>query len=285
MTDEERIEGLEARLNTYKARSDYKRVSEWYWRRSLEASNLKDKGAVLRGLLVAVGVLSCVCFLFWTGETAGRLTFAVLAVISLTGYGLLKHRHSKLMSDEDIITAMTDEAVGYSLTPEQREWHADMKETESLLTAERDAAHVRQAATSNEIAPKPRAQTNASVKRVPMPPRNSYQTGMSEERRQYLASHVPPELRGGTRPVVNTAQYAKQLNKRNPAICPKCGSSNTEYLGKKGGVSTGRMVAGAAIGAAVGGGVGELAGAAVGATTGKKKEMLCRDCGHRWEFK
>lgn len=129
------------------------------------------------------------------------------------------------------------------------------------------------------------ASSSSTVKSVPMPPRNEYQIGMSEERRQYLAAHVPPELRHNTRPVVDTTQYAKQLNKENPAICPKCGSSNTEYLGKKGGVDGGRMVAGAAVGAVVGGGVGELAGAAVGATTGKKKEMLCRDCGHRWTFK
>lgn len=138
---------------------------------------------------------------------------------------------------------------------------------------------------ADQPVPKQAAPKSATVMSVPMPPPNPDQAGMSEERRQYLASHVPPELRGGTRPVVNTAQYARQLNKKNPAICPKCGSSNTEYLGKKGGVDGSRMVAGAAIGAAVGGGVGELAGAAVGATTGKNKEMLCRDCGHRWTFK
>jgi hypothetical protein len=71
----------------------------------------------------------------------------------------------------------------------------------------------------------------------------------------------------------------RQQNKRNPSICPKCGSSDTVVLGSTNRPSVGRAI--------VGGAIAGRTGAAIGGLTGKKMrtQFLCRSCGHRWTVK
>ncbi|GHU67846.1 hypothetical protein FACS1894184_08490 [Clostridia bacterium] len=63
---------------------------------------------------------------------------------------------------------------------------------------------------------------------------------------------------------------AKQLT------CPNCGKHNIVALGDKKHLSLGKLVAGAATG-----GVSLLA---TGLST-KKHDVMCQDCGRRWEVK
>lgn len=69
------------------------------------------------------------------------------------------------------------------------------------------------------------------------------------------------------------------MDRKNPTICPKCRSRNTEILGTTDRASFGRAV--------IGGAIAGPAGAVVGAATGKKQrhEFVCRDCGNRWIVK
>lgn len=253
----EQLEEMKAHLRSYEIRPDYDEVCRWYNRRKSisRAANsrttvAKERGIVPRSLLICIGIFSSICALSWTGGTEGKVAFIAAAAGAFAGYALLKHINTKRLPPAPDLDAETTRALGYAPTPEQQAWYEEMGREEAAIHAKEKEINQRKqlVATASE---------------------------------QFKAN----QARKTTGATLQTADTPKQLNKKNPTICPKCGSSNTEYLGKKGGVSGGRMVAGAAIGAAVGGGIGELAGAAVGATTGKKKEMLCRNCGYRWVFK
>ena len=71
----------------------------------------------------------------------------------------------------------------------------------------------------------------------------------------------------------------KERNKRNPSICPNCGSNDTFVLGEN--------VRPSALGALAGSSQAGFLGAAAGAAMlGKRRPvMMCRRCGRRWEVK
>lgn len=71
---------------------------------------------------------------------------------------------------------------------------------------------------------------------------------------------------------------AKRAHKKNPALCPKCGSADIVVLGEN--------VKPSLVGAAIGSSYGVF-GAAAGATLlGKRRrELMCRKCGTRWLLK
>lgn len=67
----------------------------------------------------------------------------------------------------------------------------------------------------------------------------------------------------------------RAAHRRNPALCPNCGSGNVMVLGDKVRPSVVGAIAGSSLGF-----IGSVAGAAL---LGKRRrELMCRDCGTRW---
>lgn len=247
----EQLEKMKAQLEAYKERPDYKRVSNWYKHRAkavvrshIEEDEARSKGRPLRILLTSASIVLLLSALLSPDAQATVAIKLVLAAALYAAYIFLNHRNTESLPQVTDFDAVTDKEIGYSLTDEQRSWYQSMRDTEAAIKAKK-----------REIDEREQLVAVASA--------------------NYNATHG-----GTTAPTAiasNTTAEARRMNRKNPTICPKCGSSNTAFLGKKGGVSVGRAI--------VGGAVFGVAGAAVGAATGKKKEMICRDCGHRWTFK
>lgn len=101
-----------------------------------------------------------------------------------------------------------------------------------------------------------------------------------QTREEYLAEINSFHYTRGGGVVAATASPSKpspkQEHKKNPTVCPKCGSHDSMVLGSNRKLALGRAVVGDAIAGAP--------GAIMGATTGKRvhTQMICRSCGTRW---
>ncbi|WP_448983853.1 hypothetical protein [Olsenella uli] len=171
----------------------------------------------------------------------------------------------------------TQEELLAELEPSEEErlaWE-EYKSTSQRLS-EMSGSHTARAEQSKAV-PHARHMSNApSVREVPGGHGSTYEP-VSEEAKAARAVRQERLLKEARRgKTVMSRGDARQANKRNPTICPQCGSHDTMVLGSGKKVALGRAIVGDLVAGPI--------GAGVGAMTGKRNrvEMVCRSCGRRW---
>lgn len=254
--EEEQIQKLEQQLAAFKKRPDYDRVCRWYQRRSSciyrqssEDAKVRKEGRPLRVTLMLAGLTILLALAVPKSQTL-QVSLIIAMCACFVAYDILHSRNTAKLPHHDDPDAHTSEALGYTLTPDQERWYADMQNVKSQLSQARSDLIDRK-----ETLEKAR-QHEEQMERL-------------EELRAQIEANKTPQER----------------NRENPTICPCCGSSNTTVISDRNKLSVGGAVVGGIAGSALGGPAGAALGAGVGSVGKHVTKMVCRDCGKRWEFK